>query len=137
MVEKGYLEEIIENKLPKTWEELGKISGWCVDNDDSRFIHISNTKTFSANKNLFFSKEQAEASLALAQLSQLKQVYNDGWEPDYTMHNNKYIIYIFGNCIETSIVTTELNFLAFKTADIRNEFLKNFKDLIEIAKPLL
>jgi hypothetical protein len=133
LIKMGYLKEV--NSLPKTWEELGKISGWYVSNQ----THIHNTESISvtSNKNVFFSKEQAAAAIALAQLSQLKHVYNDGWVPDYTVHNNKYIIYISGNCIETSRVTNESNFLSFKTADIRDEFLKNFKDLIEVAKPLL
>jgi hypothetical protein len=136
LINEEYIEEIVKNNPPKTWGELEKVSGWYVDN--SSCVSVSDKlQTKVQNKNVFFSHEEAYAALALAQLSQLKHVYNDGWVPDFTDGNPKYVIYIYEDSPETGAVTRESNFLAFKTAKIRDEFLTNFRDLIIQAKPLL
>lgn len=122
--------------LPKKWEELKILSGAYV----STGVYIITAVEYDIrdfNKNIFATKEQAEASIALAQLSQLMQVYNDGWVPDWTDDNYKYNIEYYMN---ESIVETRSSysaFLTFKTEKLAQLFLENFKDLITIAKPLL
>jgi hypothetical protein len=126
-----------ENSLPETWEQLETITGYSVGIMSE--IHlISCVSTSKRNKNAFATKEQAEASIALAQLSQLMAVYNDGWVPDWTDHNLKYVIHFTGaaDLIKSSYQYSQ-HFLRFKTRELRNEFLKNFRDLILTAKPLL
>lgn len=126
----------IEPKLPKSWEEL-EIKGYWVDND-SEISKVLNAPFDKGNKNVFKTKEQAQASIALAQLSQLMAVYNRGWEPDWTTPNELKTTIVFSN-EEIFIDTRTYNrvFLAFKEEGIAVEFLKNFRDLIEQAKPLL
>lgn len=65
----------------------------------------------------------------MAQLSQLKEIYNDGWEPkaDPGTPAPCYIRIGFKPCW----------WLCFKSLEIKDEFENNFKDLIEKAKPLL
>lgn len=75
--------------------------------------------------------------VALCQLIQLRDCYNDGWIPDWTKVYDKYCIYPTKNYICIGINTCVSRILAFKTEAIRDEFLNNFKDLIEIAKHLL
>ena len=122
--------------LPKSWEELETIAGYGVDIFSD--IHsISYVDASERNKNTFATREQAEACVALAQLSQLMAVYNDGWVPNWTNTDYKYVIYFSGDDICTTFYTRSKSFLAFKTKDLRNEFIENFRDLILKAKPLL
>jgi hypothetical protein len=89
-------------------------------------------------KNVFLTEEQAEASIALAQLSQLRDVYRNGWIPDYTNgFKPKYIISFFSEEINKDMHGCCNNFLSFQDEKTRDLFLENFRDLIEKAKPLL
>lgn len=128
-----------EDKLPTKWEDLKIISGFLVaHNCDTR---ISNNYPSCDqkldNRNVFATEEQAQASIALAQLSQLKKAYNGDWEPDWLSNEEKYCIFLRPKDIYSYTAINSPTFLAFKTAKLRDEFLKNFKDLIEQAKPLL
>lgn len=137
----------IENKLPKTWEEYCNNTrrkvGEAWINEDSVINTVDSiiakyTKSPEKDKNLLPSKELAEAILALCQLIQLRDCYNDGWKPDWRNFNeDKYSIVSYVDSIGTDCVWTTSRILTFETAKLRNEFLENFKDLIEIAKPLL
>ncbi len=79
--------------------------------------------------------------LALRKLELLVEHYNDGWKPDYTDDNYKYQLYFYKD--QEIIRTTHprgaggRRVLTFKTKELRDKFLENFKDLIEEAKPLL
>lgn len=127
----------IERKLPKTWEELGYIKGWHFDSNCTLFKDDI-LKVLPFNRNIFPTKELAEASLALTQLLQLREVYNDGWQPDWTNDSiNKYCIFVDGNILKKACFSTSQIVMSFKTQELRNEFFENFKDLIEIAMPLL
>ena len=127
----------IENKLPKSWEELHMIKGWFVDNDS--YIHeFENCFTISKNRNLFPTKEEAEACLALAQLCQLRDRYNEGWKPNWEDNRKiKHCIEFFKGKFEKDCHYGTKRVLCFKTRELRDKFLENFRDLIEIAKPLL
>ena len=137
----------IVNKLPKTWEEYCKThpirEGESWISDFGKILHIDvlptpNTKrNCIVDRNLLPNEKYAEAMLALCQLIQLRDCYNDGWVPDWTRVDNKYTIYVTHNILVESINTNVSRILAFKTKELRNEFFKNFRDLIEIAKPLL
>lgn len=89
--------------------------------------------------NFIKDKEIAEAYAVLPQLIRLRDEYNEGWNPDYNENNRYriYTIYYFNNTIIKSYTHHVRHILAFKSSDIRDEFLQDYKDLIEIAKPLL
>lgn len=139
--EKSTFEKIvfkkIERELPKSWEELHMIKGWFVENG-SGIYEFENCFTISKNRNLFPTKEEAEACVALAQLCQLRDRYNDGWKPDWNNGKEyKYSIVINNGrpFVETYFNVQKV--LSFKTKELRDKFLENFRDLIETAKPLL
>jgi len=46
-------------------------------------------------------------------------------------------MYYLGGNIKVARPDDSQMFLNFKTAELRDKFLENFKDIIEIAKPLL
>lgn len=127
----------IKNELPKSWEELKKVKGFFINHNSS--IHtINKIDTTYDSKNIFATRQQAQASLALSQLSQLREVYRNGWVPDCNnSYSKKYSIYFEKNKIRTEHFYITSLFLSFQDAETRDLFLENFKDLIEQAKPLM
>lgn len=129
----------IKNKLPKSWEEIKIIEEGYYVNPDSLINKFTNVKTTSKNQNTYPTEELAKASIALAKLSVLRRIYRGYWIPNWEdEHYPKYTIYKFENSIE--IEDDQINthhFLAFQSAEIRDEFLNNFEELIEEASPIL
>ena len=70
-------------KEVKSWEDLKEIKGWeiCCDTDD--VVSIGYVSTSKYNQMVWATKEQAEASIAMAQLSQLMKYYNGDWVADW------------------------------------------------------
>ena len=138
--ENSTFEKIVFKKvddLPKSWEELEFIDGFFVSSLSDIAKIGNNTTNDESNKNVFPTKEEAEACLALAQLCQLRDRYNDGWKPDWTNETKKCCIYSHSNRICGGYQCGNKRVLYFKTEKLRDKFLENFRDLIEIAKPLL
>jgi len=130
-----------EKCLPKTWEEFCELypikkdeyfitSGCRIEASDL------GTRGSIIDKNLLSSKEKAEAILALCQLIQLRDCYNDGWKPDWNITSCKPIIYLCGGKFKTDLNTISERILVFKSEELRDEFFDNFRDLIEKLKPL-
>lgn len=140
--EKSTFEKIVfkkvERELPKSWEDLKFVNGFYVCGL-SRIEKVRHNSTaISNNKNIFPTREEAEACLALSQLCQLRDRYNGGWKPDWEDTNEqKYVIIIHTGRIQVETFFSIQHLLTFKTEELRDKFLENFKDLIEIAKPLL
>ena len=131
-----------QNELPKTWEEFCERN--CVKdeyfiNNASSLICVSgNSRNPITDKNICISGQEAKAFLALMQLRQLRKAYIKDWKPDWeNEYKYKYGINFSSNKLmvlewcETSCT------LSFPTEELANQFLTNFRDLIEIAKPLL
>lgn len=135
----------IRMKPPKTWEEFCEVypprqKEYYIDNT-SNICEACNfaldRRNSIVDKNLLPNKETAEAILALLQLIQLRDCYNDGWKPDWQdIWVTKYCIVSDEQTLKRNTCTIS-HVLAFKTAELREQFLENFRDLIEIAKPLI
>jgi hypothetical protein len=122
-----------ETKLPKTWEELGDINGYfaVANSNIARAVEHNSTK-YNHNKNIFATEKQAKSALAYAQLTQLMKAYNGDWQPDFNEGNNpKYVIQRSGDNLTNSFAFEYFEFLSFQSEIIRDEFLKNFEDLIK------
>ena len=146
--EKSTFEKIIfkkiENKLPKTWEEFCEQNS--VNNSECYITGYSEVRKLSVfprnrdpfvDKTLLSIKEDAEAHLALIQLRRLRDVYRQGWVPNWDDGIVKYGIEYKNNKIYISICYSVQCFLAFQSQEVAEEFLKNFRDLIEKAKDLI
>ena len=130
--------------LPKTWEEFCKNypmkEGECFMDGSS---YINSVKYESCrhpdfDRNVLPNEETAKAVLAICQLIQLRDCYNDGWNPDWSnQREEKAVIEIFANEIHQETYVSYHHILVFKTRELCDMFLNNFRDLIEIAKPLL
>ena len=123
------------NELPKTWEDLKYISGYYISSCYG-IKHSSLINCCKYAKNIFPTKELAEAALALAQLLQLRDRYN-GDNKGFIFGKDNYCIIFYNNSISKFLYLCTQEILAFRTRELRDEFYNNFKDLIEIAKPLL
>lgn len=138
--EKSTFEKIvfkpIKKEFPESWEELRTVSGYCSD-ANSKIFKYENIECNKDNRNVFPTLEEAEASVALAQLCQLRDIYNKGWKPDWENLNTKYCIFIKENRVALDSFTCFSKVLHFKNVGLAQQFLKNFRDLIEKAKPLL
>jgi hypothetical protein len=145
--EKSTFEKIIFKKikveLPKTWDEFCKqipvTKDECYIAGDSAIINYnaichSSNRMLDNDRNLLPTKEDAEAHLALIQLHRLRDVYRQGWTryPDghcYTIIVERDTLYV-SDCYQQ-------RFLSFQSLEIAEEFLKNFRALIETAKDLI
>ena len=127
-----------ENELPTKWEDLVIVKGYYLDS--KCFVRGYGDEPNNSNKNIFPTKEEAEACLALSQLCQLRDAYNG--EPladwcDWSDANTKYCICFYEDKISKSKNRGDENILSFKTDKLRDKFVENFEELILTAKPLL
>lgn len=126
-----------ENTLPTTNEEavefLPEIC-YYIDSDGE----IDTADDYNReDPNTIVTKELAEAFLALMQLVKFRDIWNEGWKPNFNNDESKYVIYIKANKKATSIFTYANCPLAFKSEEIRDKFSETFDELIQTAKPLL
>ena len=134
--------EDIKPQFPKTWEEfckqnMIKKSEYYL-NPSSCILELRDDKreVFS-DRNVLPTRQAAEAHLALMQLHQLRDCYREGWEPNWNNDCNKYIIVknrdkyvVFGG-------NWTNQFLSFQDRERAEEFLTNFRELIEQAGDLI
>ena len=136
--EKIVFRALPEKGLPKTWEELGEIDGYYVNSNSCvNNLPFAPFPTRQRTRNTWPTREEAEASIALAQLCQLRDRYNGGWKPDWSSFSEKHCIRIHENIPSMDVCFHWGHVLVFPTKELRDEFMKNFADLIEKAKPLL
>ena len=140
--------EDIKPQLPKTWEEFCynyKIQeGECYISSDSDIETIqSRIRLRYGDSNVLPNKQAAEAHLALIKLHQLRDCYRQGWVPDYTNIFDKFCInryfdyYSHKHNYEIVARIANSYFLSFQSKEIAQEFLNNFRDLIEQAGDLI
>lgn len=113
--------EPTKKQLPKTWEE------YCKNNE--LFLTWDNNINIPMNREPEFR--------ALLRLVELRDHYNDGWKPDWNCDNKKPSIQVWNNKVLSIYLLNQQSLLVFKTEELRDKFLSNFRDLIETAKPLL
>ena len=125
---KPYVFEGFEQKaLVPTFEDV-----W----DNKKEVYTS--PYYDENYSGYPSEELADAAEALRKLLFLRDYYNEGWEPDWTDGDEyKYCIKNFGNELYTIDLDFSARVMTFKTLEIRDKFLEEQKELLEIAKPLL
>lgn len=127
-----------KKELPETWEEcykqLGKGEYIDIDSQISSNIILTNPcKESQGTLPVGFARPM----LALMQLLVCREVYRQGWKPDWKDHKNKYCVhYTYGKIVTGSSMYIN-SILTFQSQEIRDKFLENFRDLIEEAKELL
>lgn len=132
--------ELKDSGLPNTWNEF------CLETPIKQFEYYISAdsgisqradgviRRIECDKNVLPNKKSAESILALCQLTQLRDRYRQGWVPNLKNNENKYIIDYVEDNLYLSIYKYNNTFLSFQSKEIRDLFVKNFKDLIELAK---
>lgn len=141
--------EDIKPQLPKTWIEFcnqNKIrKGECfIDIYGDTLEHGEGVdRSYVYDRNTLPSKQAVEQHLALMQLHQLRDCYRQGWIPNCSDNNYIYSIYRDYNIVNEKyeykiekFIHTEY-FLSFQSRDVADEFLTNFRELIEQAGDLI
>ena len=125
--------ELIGDRLPKTWEE------YCVKHgENSDMIKASLDYAYTVINNYIFSDyKQAQTHIALMKLHLLRDEYRQGWKPNYNIRQDKYTIIYGYNWGITVVVNQTSRFLSFQSREIAEEFLTNFRELIEEAGDLI
>lgn len=135
--------EDINSQLPETWEEFCydyKIQEEeCYINTDAEIKKAVSSRNRSryGDSNVLPNKQAAEAHLALIKLHQLRDCYRQGWVPDYLGESRKWYITKYYNRLVVGTICNFSEFLSFQSKEIAQEFLNNFKDLIEQADDLI
>lgn len=135
--EKIVFRALPDKGLPRSWEELGYVMGCIVTPSSEVGICGSSRPADHTARNTWPSAAEAEASIALAQLCQLRDRYNGGWKPDWTESNEKWFVLLREERPGRGFSYKVSHPLFFKTKELRDKFMENFSDLIEKAKPLL
>lgn len=135
-----------ERQLPKSWEEFcemyNDVEGEFLISEDSDIYELTtlDKRNSEYDKNMLPDRATAEAVLALCQLIQLRNAYNGDWVTIWRgtiQECEKYTIEFNGGEIDAnSTWTLSSSPLYFKTEELRDEFLRNFRPLIEKLKPL-
>ena len=99
-------------------------------------------KVFLPHYTLWYNEEIKTSAIALGKLITMRNLWwevDNNWKPNYKDSSiPKYIITTIRNKSDMATYYNGCNtILAFRTKEIRDEFFETFKDLIEIAKPLL
>ena len=131
-----------EKKLPKTWEEFCKmypVKPPVVFIREGGIYKIPCEAERDTREDIATLPDRAtaEAVLALCELIQLRDCYNGDWVPDWEeVQKAKHCIYFGKSDICASGMFGCPEILYFETAELRDEFLRNFRPIIEKLKPL-
>ena len=86
---------------------------------------------------MYLSADIYRAFEALKKLIILREYYNEGWQPDWEDGEEKFSIQVCEGELDTFKSLELQRVFSFRTEEIRDKFLEEQKELLEIAKPLL
>ena len=131
---------------PRSWEEYcNNFSGelfYFSNRNSIESVVTSDGMSYTA-KDYLPSKELAEAFLAMMQLMSLRQAWIGNWEPDWNEPDwndetrVKWNIIYLQNQVCLCDTQIKLRALSFPTKEMAEDFMNTFKDLLEVAKPLI
>ena len=128
--------ELIDYRLPKTWEEYRKMKG-----DEGEKANAALNFAYTSINSAFPDYHDAEKHIALMKLHLLRDEYRNGWLPCFRDNSKKYGIKWNMIAGKTRLViaqhTYDSDSLSFPTYELAEEFLTNFRELIEEAWDLI
>lgn len=133
--------EDIKPRLSKTWEEFCKQNeekeNECYIDNCCHIREAYGDRQKDTDRNVLPNKQAAEQHIALMQLHQLRDLYRQGWEPNYSDDSQKVNIEKRGDTPMIVISIQRSSFLSFPTQELAEQFLTNFRYLIEQAGDLI
>lgn len=134
-----------ENIKPKSWgeyceqQQTNNKPGYYLISESCRIQETSWDGCYIQNewKNVLPSKELAEAFLAMMQLVSLRQSWIGDWKPDWnSFDKTKWVIIYNRNEFKVCLYGVP-RVLSFPTKGMAKDFMNTFKDLLNVAKPLI
>ena len=101
---------------------------WLEKNSKDRVIYADEA---------YINEEYELAFEALKKLTILRDYYNEGWQPDWEDEEEKFSIQVCEGEFHTFESIECQRVVSFKTEEIRDKFLEEQRELLEIARPLL
>ena len=145
--EKSTLSKIVFRQVDRNvtqWENFPIcVEGYWV-NDISKIVNHYNPISIQSNRNVWPTKELAQAALALSQLAQWRKYYlssdnnHPDWKPDFSNTMvSCFCIDVRNNELGVHETYSVNNVLSFPSKEMAKRFKKEFSELLETAKPLL
>jgi hypothetical protein len=114
----------IKTVLPKTWGEYF----WSKEYGNPKINY----------RYFFRTQEESMMLQSMLQLFHLRDVYRQGWEPDWGNESQKkWCIRLYQGALDIEGYSSTSYFLSFQSKEIAKQFLENFREIIEKAKPLM
>ena len=141
--EKSTFEKIVfkkkKNTKPRSWEEYLELNtgfdgcgiNWNMDGG------VQTTGLHHRGKAIV-PTHLAQPFIAMMQLMSLRQAWIGDWKPDWSCgYSSNYCIIGAGDRFDVCILSKCRYALSFPTIEMAKDFMDCFKDLLEIAKPLI
>ena len=125
--------ELIGNRLPKSWEEYRAMKG-----DEGEKANAALNFAYTSINSAFPDYHDTQKHIVLMKLHLLRDEYRRGWKPEWgNIDESKFVIEMAGNELTVENYGITRHFLAFQDEKRANEFLTNFRELIEQAEDLI
>lgn len=128
---------------PRSWEEYccqqqtNCKKGYCINSVTSEIQEINWGLCTCSWKSVLPSEKLTEAFLAMMQLVSLRQAWIGDWKPDWKDTTSKWSI-VYEKCkLGVYHLYSVSHPLTFPTNEMAEDFMNTFKDLLEVAKPLI
>lgn len=132
------------NSFPKSWKEYCEINSY-LDADKAVFLLADGninplSSTFYARRDFpgaVPSKERALQFLTINKLLQIRDCYNQRWKPDWDDETEKYVIWCTRNELYMDVSNHTNALFAFRSKEVRDEFVQNFEEDLKTIKEFL
>lgn len=130
-----------KSHYPTTYEECCEIMGIdvsrTIEHDDCPFYKDVTCYEYTLLSSLVHLRKLIICRDAYWKIAGEQMGLDKPWEPVWTESNPKYTIIVVENELVKPFALTQNYILAFPTEEMRDDFFKNFKELIEQCKELL
>jgi hypothetical protein len=128
-----------EHKRVRSFKELETVEGWYINtfNGTAEKNGPSNAE-YRSSRDIWPTKELAEAALELCQLLQIRKQWIKDWHPDWDDEYQEKHCIVPSRCgLRTITLWVDQTIMSFPDYEMADDFLNTFKTQLEIAKPLL
>ena len=137
--EKSTFEKIVfkkkENTKPRSWGEYLELNtGFDGVGIDWNCGGVQTTGLHHRGKAIV-PTHLAQPFIAMMQLMSLRQEWIRDWQPDWGKGN--YCVAATNSNISAGVLVNFTHPLSFPTQEMAEDFMNCFKDLLEVAKPLI
>lgn len=117
-LDKDKIKEMCKKVLPTSFVEVE--SKYMQDRDLASLHHKYSDKLETLSKLLY-----------------LRDIYRNGWKPDWDTNDTKYIIYPVNERLIETTNNISNRIFSFQSREIRDKFYINFKEMLEEVKDLI